>query len=213
MTIELRADQAALAARNGWHAEALPDVAGTAPASSSWLEYLPAPYQANEFVGRFLQIPEQIFGPIERIVDSLAAYFDPRVTPPELLPWLAAWVGVELDENWPLKRRRLLVLWATRLYRWRGTRRGLREHLRLYTGQVPLIVENFDGARLGQDALLGVNTRIGRPTPQPHTIHVTVMADDPSQLDERILHQIIQLEKPAHVAYTLEIRTGGGQHA
>jgi|SRR5579884_2362661 phage tail-like protein len=213
MTLELRASHAATSSRNGQVSEALAYLPGEVVTASSWLDYLPAPYHADTFVGRFLRIPEDIFGPIERMVDSLAAYFDPRLTPAELLPWLAAWVGVELDENWPLEKRRLLVLWAARLYRWRGTRRGLREHLRLYTGHTPLIVENFNGARLGADAQLGVNTRVGSPLPQPHSIHVTVFMDQIGELDERILRQIVELEKPAHVAYTLDVRSIGGEQA
>jgi phage tail-like protein len=209
VALEVRATQAAALERNGYAAsEMLPRAADLRP--SAWLDYLPAPFHADPFVGRFLRIPQDIFAPLEEIVDTLAAYFDPRLTPAEMLPWLAAWVGVELDENWPLPQRRLLVLWAVRLYRWRGTRRGLREHLRLYTGHTPLIVENFDGTRLGEDALLGVNTRIGTPVPRPHTINVTVFADQTERIDERIVRQIIELEKPAHVAYTLDIRPAGG---
>jgi phage tail-like protein len=202
----LPAPEAAALARNS-HAlvPRVPQVA-----ASSYLQYLPAPFHADPFVGRFLLIFESILGPIERTIDNLANYFDPRLAPPELLPWLASWVGLELDENWPLEKQRLLVLWAVRLYRWRGTRRGLREHLRLYAGRTPLIVENFAGMRVGQDAALGVNTTLG-DAPRPHWIMVTVLADEPESLDESIVRQIIELEKPAHVGYTLEIRRPGGE--
>ena len=111
-----------------------------------------------------------------------------------------------MDENWPIDRRRQLILWATTLYRWRGTRRGLREHLRLYVGRAPLIVENFDGARIGQDAHLGVTTRVGSSRARANSIAVTVLADDPEALDERILRSIIEFQKPAYVAYALEVR-------
>jgi hypothetical protein len=84
----------------------------------------------------------------------------------------------------------------------------LREHLRLYTGRTPLIVENFSGMRVGQDGGLGVNTRLG-DAPRPHWLGVTVLADRPEELDERIVRQIIELEKPAHVGYTLEVRGVG----
>jgi phage tail-like protein len=187
---------------NGWIS---PPLAATPP-TSTYLQYLPAPFHEDPFVGRFLLIFESILSPIERTIDNVAAFFDPRLTPPELLPWLASWVGLELDENWPLAQQRQLVLWATRLYRWRGTRRALREHLRLYTGRTPLIVENFDGMRLGQDASLGVNSTLGVGGARPHWITVTVLSERPAELDERIVRQIIELEKPAHVGYTLHIR-------
>jgi phage tail-like protein len=172
--------------------------------ASSYLQYLPAPFHADPVIGRFLLIFESILGPIERTIDNLASYFDPRMTPPELLPWLASWVGLELDENWPIAQQRQLVLWAATLYRWRGTRRGLRQHLRLYTGRTPLIVENFAGLRVSQDGAMGINTRLG-DAPRPHWITVTVLSDRPDEVDERIVRQIIELEKPAHVGYTLEI--------
>jgi phage tail-like protein len=173
--------------------------------TSTYLQYLPAPFHADPFMRRFLLIFETILGPIERTIDNIAYYLDPRLTPPELLPYLASWVGLELDENWPLPQQRQLVLWAATLHRWRGTRRGLRQHLRLYTGRTPLIVETFDGLRVGQDAGLGVNTRLG-DAPRPHWIAITVLSDRPEELDERILRQIIELEKPAHIGYTLEIQ-------
>lgn len=181
------------------------------PEVSSYLQYLPGAYQLDPFVGRFLLIFESVLGPIEQTIDHLANYFDPRLAPRELLPWLASWVGIELDENWPIERQRQLILWAATLYRLRGTRRGLREHLRLYTGRVPLIVENFDGMRVGQDAALGVSTRIGSDAPRPHSISVTLFADDPSTIDERVVRQIIEFQKPAQVAYTFEIRAIGGE--
>jgi phage tail-like protein len=176
--------------------------------SSSYLQYLPAPFHADPFMRRFLMIFETVLGPIERTIDNVAYYLDPRLTPAELLPWLASWVGLELDEHWSLHTQRQLVLWAVSLYRWRGTRRALREHLRLYTGRTPLIVENFSGFRVGQDGGLGVNTRLG-DAPRPHWLSVTVLADRPEELDERIVRQIIELEKPAHVGYTLEVRGVG----
>lgn len=184
----------------------LPPEHSAAPQVSSYLQYLPGPYQGDAFLGRFLMIFESVLGPIERTVDNLAYYFDPRLTPVELLPWLASWVGLELDENWPIAQQRQLVLWAATLQRWRGTRRALREHLRLYTGRTPLIVENFGGMRVGQDAALGVTTQIGGPAPLQHWITVTVFATDTEDLDESILRSIIELEKPAHVGYTLVVR-------
>jgi phage tail-like protein len=180
---------------------------------STYLQYLPAPFQGDPFMARFLLIFESVLGPIERTIDNLAYYFDPRLAPAELLPWLASWVGLELDENWPLAQQRQLVLWAATLQRWRGTRRALREHLRLYTGRVPLIVENFDGMRLGQDAVLGLNSQIGGAAARPHWITVTVLTDRPEDLDESILRHIIELEKPAHIGYTLVVQRPeiGGQ--
>jgi phage tail-like protein len=168
---------------------------------SSYLQYLPTPYQDDGFMGRFLLIFESILSPIEQTIDGVASYFDPRLAPADWLPWLASWMGIELDENWPIERRRQLIARGAELLRIQGTRRGLREHIELYAGQPPLIVENFSGLRLGQDGLMGVNARLGEP--QPHSIDVTVIAE--RVLDERVLRGIIETHKPAHVGYTLQI--------
>ena len=63
----------------------------------------------DDFLGRFLLIFESILGPIERIADSGHFYFDTRLAPPDMLPWLAQWVGLVLDERWPEDRRRQLI--------------------------------------------------------------------------------------------------------
>jgi phage tail-like protein len=178
-------------------------------AVSSYLQYLPAPYQTDAFLGHFLLIFEAILGPIEQTIDMLMHYFDPRIAPAELLPYLAAWVGIELDENWTLQRRRELIYSAVTLYRWRGTRRGLREHLRVYTGRPPLIVENFAGLRLDQDGALGETAALGEP--RPNWLQITVLAEPAAGIEERVVRQIIEFQKPAHVGYSLEIRPANGR--
>lgn len=172
--------------------------------ASSYVQYLPAPYHDDPFLARFLSIFENVLEPIERTIDQAPYYYDPYTAPDEFIPWLATWVGVELDENWSQGRRRALVANAARLYRWRGTRHGLHEHLRLYAGRPPLIVENFDGMRLGQDAALGLNAFLGSRKPQ--TIFITVVVDLREDVDEGVLCRIIEAHKPAHIAYILEIK-------
>ena len=206
MVIDQRADPASRLATQTASPPLGSQVGG--PACSSYLQYLPGPYQGDSFMGRFLLIFESILAPIEQTIDMLAAHMDPALTSPELLPWLAGWVGLELDDNWPIDRRRELVRWAVRLYRWRGTRRGLREHLRVYTGRTPLIVENFDGLRLGQDGAIGENATLAEL--RRNYLTVTVLADHPDQIDERIIRQIIEFQKPAHVGYSFEIRPPDG---
>ena len=129
--------------------------------NSSYLEYLPALYRDDELMGQFLLIFESILKPIENTIDNSALYFDTMITPEPLLPWLASWLDLTLDQNWPVEKRRELVKSAAELYRWRGTRRGLAEYLRIYTGSVPQISEYIPGMTLNEETRLGVNTRIG----------------------------------------------------
>jgi len=171
---------------------------------SSYLKYLPALYSEDEFMGRFLRIFESILEPIERIVGQIDIYLDPRMMPPEFLPWIASWLDLALDENWPEKKRRSLISSVVELYRWRGTHKGLREYLKIYTGVEPFITEHFGGIKLHSETRLGHNTFLG--TTQGHSFTVTLQSEGNGQIDKRMEHTvktIIEAEKPAHTAYTL----------
>ena len=159
--------------------------------------------RACTFLRRFLLLLEDLVTPVERILDAIHWYFDPTLAPEDFLPWLASWVDLALDENWPVERRRQLIRSAASLYRWRGTRRGLTEHLRLYTGIVPRIEEHFSGVRLGDGQRLGFDTILGEGT--GHTFTVTLEVEDLADLDPQHVRRIIEAEKPAHTGYLLRI--------
>ena len=169
----------------------------------NYLKYLPAIYSENEFFGRFLMIFESVLGPVEAMVDNLAYYFDPGTSPEELLPWLASWMEVELDSNWTVERRREMVKSASWLFQWRGTRRGLREYLRLYTGIEPVITEDFGGIILGGQSELGRNTVLGGG--HQHLFTVTFELEDLDSINVTQVSRIIENEKPAHASYILTV--------
>ena len=173
--------------------------AGGATMRSRLLEYLPAVYRSDPFVARFLLIFESIVDPIEAEIGNTHAYFDPDLAPARFLPWLASWLDVTLEPGLDESGQRALIRRAVELHRWKGTRRGVREELRLRTGARPLIVENFDGMRLGQDAALGLNTNLG--VRKHDFIAVTLAADDPAALDERRADELVGEVKPAHVGH------------
>ena len=70
---------------------------------------------------------------IERQLDRQARLFDPLSAPADrpqgaaidFLSWLASWIGITLDRDWPEQRRRRYLKAAARLYCLRGTRYGL----------------------------------------------------------------------------------------
>ena len=116
------------------------------PRASS-LRFLPAVYgedpQARDFTARFLSIFDTVRDSISERIDGIAAYFDPCAAPADALQWLASWLGLALDPRLPLERRRTLVSCAYELFRRRGTPKGLRLYLTLYTGVAPLVLEHF----------------------------------------------------------------------
>ena len=173
-------------------------------APSSYLQHLPALYRDDEFMGQLLLIFESIMKPLENTISSLSMYFDPMLTPESLLEWLAYWVDISLDPTWPIERRRELVRWAGELYRWRGTRRGLTEHLRIFTGSLPDITEHVQGMRLDHDTRLGINTQLGASGAGNH-FTVSLELDKADGIDISHVRAIIEAQKPAHTAYTLQV--------
>ena len=155
------------------------------------MDYLPGVSSRNDFLARYLLIFETIAEPVQRTVDNLPDHFDPSLAPPDFLPWLGSWLGLVLDERWPDAQRRELIRAAADLYRWRGTSRGLSEYIRVYTGITPEIVE---------PTLSEVST--SRDLAFKFTVRLTLPPG--VQVDRALLEQIIDAEKPALAAGTLE---------
>lgn len=172
---------------------------GAATMQSWLLDYLPALYRTDLFLARFLLIFQSLLEPIEQTIDHTHLYLDPGLAPASFLPWLAQWVGLSLDPTLEEPRQRELIRQAVELARWKGTRRGLREELRIRTGNRALIVENFDGMRLGQDAALGLNTHLGVRSDQ--FISVTLAVDGGREITQHEADALIEELKPAHVGH------------
>lgn len=187
-----------------------------------YLDYLPGLYSQDELMGRFLMLFESFWAPIDKQIETMPFYFDPALTTPEFLPWLASWLDLALDERLPLDRQRRLVQSAVSLYRQRGTKSGLQKFLEIYTGgQVEIIEHRARNLRLGPDARLGPGIALGR-TNVPHTFTVKLRlpplsegADDRERARKalerrRAIETLIESEKPAHTAYTLVIEETTG---
>ena len=170
---------------------------------SLYLDYLPGFYRDDEFMGQYLNIFEDVLGPLERAVDNLELYFDPLITPESLVPWLASWFSLTLDPGWTMKKCRELVKSAAILHRLRGTKRGLSEYLRIYTGSVPEISEYIQGMSLDSETKLGVGTRLGSAGTGNHFTVTLELNDD--EIDIDTVRSIIESQKPAHTVYTLQI--------
>jgi phage tail-like protein len=123
-----------------------------------------------DFLDRFMTAFDRVRAGYTRHLDDIAGYFDPLATPaaeqgaygPDFLDWLAAWIGVALQRNWPVSVRRQLVKQAPALFRIRGTPEGLKRHVALYTGIEPKLIEHYrlrrwlalDSGQLGADSAL-----------------------------------------------------------
>jgi phage tail-like protein len=187
-------------------------------ARRGYLENLPAIYRRSDGVGRNLVrelcfLFEHMFDSVENNMTDGWRFYDPHVTPIEFLNWLSGWTAFSLDLDWPEPQKRALIRRAVDLYRIRGTKRGLSLFLRLFTGHEPDIDENTwpfkgfrvegEGAEIG--ARVGLDSVIMPPVDLAHCFVVTMPIKYDTVTSELIIriHQIIQMEKPAHTHYYL----------
>jgi phage tail-like protein len=194
------------------------------PAQGRYLQHMPRVYQEqDELMGRFLMLFESFWAPIEGQIDTMPFFFDPAFTPTELLPWLATWVDLALDDRWPEDKRRKLLSAAVSLFRKRGTRLGLQEYLEIYTGaRVQISEHGANNFTLGPNSRLGPGVALGTIN-MPHTFTVTVFLDTTALRAEaqagqtidaarfeaerrKMIENIIETEKPAHTSYQLRFQ-------
>jgi len=192
-------------------------------ARRGFLQHLPALYRRSDAVGHNVVrdvcwLLEHIFGKLEKTIDQNYLYYDPHTTPGEFLNWLASWMAFTVDLDWPEARKRALIKRAVDLYRIRGTKRALALFLTLFTGFEPDIAENvwpFKGFRVETEARIGIDSVILPPVNLSHCFTVTMpikfeaVKDSPEQIVR--IHQIIQMEKPAHTHYYLRFLEEEGE--
>lgn len=175
---------------------------GGMPTPKPIVDQLPAALQQDEFCVRLVSALDEVLAPVFTELDCMDSYFDPHLAPPDFVDWLAAWVGLEVDETWTTERRRRLIEEASVLYRVRGTAAGLAAHVALYAGTTPEIVDS-GACSWSQTA--------GSPMPgsaEPHlTVRLTV--GDASGIRRSTVGRIVDGCRPAHVPFDLELIEGG----
>ena len=189
------------------------------------------------FLGRFLLAFEQVLtglGAVEApgleeildgIVDPLTGgmhlvgvqrYFDPgprlpdhERAPAEFLTWLAGWVALSLRADLDELRQRDFIARAVSLYRLRGTRQGVEEFVRIYTRLGVTIHELHTPFQLGVYSTVGVDTILDGGAPHFFRVLIRLSTPDPEQLRQHreVVTAILDMEKPAHTYYQLDIET------
>jgi phage tail-like protein len=141
-------------------------------------------------------------GTTSKLLDGIQRYFDPigqhdpaadskRVenynrAPAEFLSWLAGWVALSLRDDWTDDHKRKFIANAVQLYRLRGTKAGVAGFVETYTGWPVEILE-------GDDAFFfKVKLKVGGLVFQKQT---------------DIVNAIVELQKPAHTSFKLEVET------
>ncbi len=197
--------------------------------SHDYLRRIPKTFSRDEqmasFLQRYLTLFSGVFEDLEGRADARRVLIDARSAPAEILPWLASFLGLVLDERWPTATRRTMIEEATWLFRFRGTVPGLTRFLEIYTGVRVIIIEKFrvrglGGAILGDpsgltsSSVLGAGFRVGGAVGETETTTITGNANDafethahrfsviiPAVLDAEqfaVVGHILDMHRPAH---------------
>uniref|UniRef100_A0AAU1IC27 Phage tail protein I n=2 Tax=unclassified Streptomyces TaxID=2593676 RepID=A0AAU1IC27_9ACTN len=159
---------------------------------------MPAVYQEDPFAMRWLAGLDDVLSPVLSTLDCLAAYFDPHYAPSDFLEWLASWVGITIDSNWPTERARKALACAVELHRTRGTITGLRDYIEILTGGTAEIADNGGVAWATAPDM----PMPGEDTPR---LAIRVIVPDLEAVNIAVLDDLITAAKPAHVVHRLEV--------
>jgi phage tail-like protein len=142
--------------------------------SHDYLRKLPKTFsrdpRAASFLLRYLAIFEGELGSYEALAITRRALIEAASSPEEVLPWLAAFIGLALDERWSEAVRRQLIAAGIWLFRFRGTIPGLLRFLEICTEGPADLVEKYRlrgsgevilGDTLGTSSVIGVGFRLG----------------------------------------------------
>lgn len=187
----------------------------------SSLRYLPAAYQADEtsrlLLDRLLSLTDTLFGEIESQIEDWPLFLDIAGAPADLMPWLASWFDLALEQVWTESQQRAFLRNIVELYRWRGTIRGMRLMLQLHANLIepmPQIVEHYRG--IGHPDL---QTWLGQPPKGdgPHHFGVLLPAFVVDTDEKRtIITRLVDRFKPAHTHFSIRpvspgLRLGSGK--
>lgn len=165
---------------------------------------LPALFQDDDFAQGFCAALDEVLAPVFTTLDSIEAYADPWLAPPDFLAWLSEWVAAEHDEAVDEAHQRELVARSAELLGWAGTARGLADVVELLAGVRPEIEESGatawavepDGDIPGSDQP-SVTVRVSVPG---------LAARGPAH-DDRIerVTAVVHRFLPAHIPATIEV--------
>jgi phage tail-like protein len=163
-----------------------------------WLvDQLPRVMTEDLVLKGFVTALEEVASTVRDRVDSVEHHLDTGLAAPEMLQYLAGWLGVELEPTDPPEYQRALVREVGQLLGWRGTRHGVESLLEAATGARVTVRDN--GGVYGD----------GDPVPPPDA-RVVVQLDHTGHLSERQVRRILEAELPLGAQMELDIRFPGG---
>lgn len=168
--------------------------------SNNPIRHLPSMFQENDFLRNYLMIFQHIINETSITLDNLDNVFRPMETPVKFLPVLADWFGVDFNLLGSEETARKVLQYTIPLYKYRGTKRGIRALLFLVSGVLPEIIEGripFEAMSITNETT--IDSLVMKDVDDKNSVfsvYFPVFAKDfEGDLIKRIYH-IVQNEKP-----------------
>ena len=147
----------------------------------------------DDFFVRFVSLFQNVATSFLEDADNVPNVVDVTVAPPELVRWLASWIGTaQIDSSLDEGLQRALVRRSSEILAWRGTRFGLERFLEVVTGAPPEIGDSGGVVREDPD------NETARPVP---FVHIRVASI--GWLPDKDFIALVEDEIPASTAYEL----------
>jgi phage tail-like protein len=170
---------------------------------TGWLvSQLPHALAEDPVVRGFVTAFEEIADSVRERIDSVEHQVDRGLATPEMLQFMASWLGLQLEPTDPIDYQRSLVREVGQLLGWRGTRHGIEGLLAAATGSRVIVSDG--GGVFGQHDQV-----------PPDDPVVTVRLDHTGHLSERQVRRMLEAELPVGARLELDVRfpsqaEGGG---
>jgi len=172
------------------------------PSPHPLAETLPGLYRDDEFTMRLCAGLDEVLASVMVSLDNLPGYLDLRMTPEDMIPWLASWLGIAIEPGIPPERQRELLRAASETQGWAGTARGMELAVEAMFGVPAEVIESGGAAYATSPG----HELPGEPVP---AVVVRVLAPDVQAIDQVRLDAVVNALKPAHVMHRVQVVASG----
>lgn len=159
---------------------------------------LPSMLRDDAFARELCAALDEVLAPILLSLDSFSAYLDVGTTPDDMLPWLAQWVGLAVDQPQMRSGGRELLRTARDMHALQGTRLGIELAVNAALGMAVEVTESGGTAWSSRpdDEL---------PGEEVPAVVVTVHPGPNQVVDIDHLEAVVRAVRPGHVRYEVEV--------
>lgn len=168
-------------------------------ASKNPIRHLPSIYQENDFLRNYLMIFQHIMNETSITLDNIDNLFRPMEVDSRFLPLISSWIGVNHELLGTEDIARKVLQYAVPLYRYRGTKLGMRALLFLVTGVVPEIIEGdlpFEAMSITEQTDISSVILESDRKASIFSVYFPVYTEEFSSDLRKRIYRIVQNEKP-----------------